>query len=88
MLYIAKTISRHSDDPVTQAETDQLGEYFSDFLPSNENPVEPMSDLYYPLIDQVDQVNVFEEDPYNPANHTVVGLVTGSLYWYEAKRNV
>ena len=47
-----------------------------------------MSDFYFPLINEVDQINVFEEDPYNPDNHTVVGLVTGSLYWYEAKRGM
>ena len=76
-----------SDDPVAEAETEANAKYFADFLPSDENTVEPMSDLYYPVIDKVDHVNAFDESPYNPANHHVVGLVTGSLYWYEVKRN-
>jgi Adenylate and Guanylate cyclase catalytic domain len=38
-------------------------------------------DLFYPIIDEIDQVYVAGADDYNPADHRIVGLVAASIYW-------
>lgn len=63
--------------------------WYKNFIPPTEEPKEPISDLLYPIIDNMaDQVRARSDPGYNVANHKVVGLLAGSIYWRSWMRNI
>lgn len=57
------------------------GEYFQQFNGPGEQPVEPVSDFFYPMVEQIDRVFVAGAEQYEPAAHKIAGLWGASLYW-------
>jgi hypothetical protein len=47
------------------------------------NPFQPVMDIAYPIVDDVSRVELTASDDYEPSNHTLVGLITVSVYWRE-----
>ena len=68
-------------DTAVEEETQAFADTFVNFIPLGENPIEPMSDIFYPVLDKIDKVNPFTENPYNPAQHTAKAIIYGSVYW-------
>jgi hypothetical protein len=46
------------NDPDDVLDAEMSADWFKDFLKSDEEPMEPASDVFYPIIDQVDAVSV------------------------------
>jgi hypothetical protein len=72
------------DDYALQAENEYNAEWFRDYLPPGEEPLEPVSDIYYPIL----------QDYHEKFNHQdrigeekLVGLLSFSVYWRDFIRN-
>jgi Adenylate and Guanylate cyclase catalytic domain len=76
------------DDLVGQAESEGWVEYYKYFLEPGVDPFQPVLDVLYPIVDDVSRVELMSSPDYDPTNHTLVGLVTVSIYWREIIRNV
>ncbi|KAL7569517.1 hypothetical protein ACA910_013892 [Epithemia clementina (nom. ined.)] len=76
-------------DSSLDAENQAWADYFSPFITTGENPMEPLSDLYYPIIeDAVDWRNVRGDPNYDPSKHRVVGIFAQSVYWRDMIKNL
>jgi hypothetical protein len=67
------------------AEQAAWGEYFSNFISPDLDPVSPMGDIVYPIIDKrmIDTVQAIgtENETYFPPQNEAVGLIVASMYW-------
>jgi hypothetical protein len=70
-----------SDDIRAQEETKEWAKWHAEFLPDFEEPLEPVSDYFYPIVDDLRRVKVAGAEDYNPAEHRLVGVVAASIYW-------
>jgi hypothetical protein len=70
-------------DPIAVTETDVSVDWFSDFLGPDQDPSEPVSDIYYPILDKNDAVTI--EDP---ENEKFVGILSMSIYWRNMIENI
>jgi class 3 adenylate cyclase len=71
-----------------QEEAMYWSEYYKQFISPDEEPLEPVSDLYYPIVDEIDRVFVAGSPTYNPGKHNVVGVLAGQFYWRSMLRNI
>lgn len=78
------------DDHALIAENQVTADWYSDFIAPDEEPMEPMSDLLYPIID--DATEYFDlhadVDAYNPADHNLMGLLSVSFYWRDLIKDI
>ena len=52
-------------------------DWFSDYVPPGQDPGEPANDIYYPLIDNLDDIEL-KDGGHDSPNHKFVGvLVSG-----------
>ena len=92
-----------NDDPETIASDQADAEWMADFLTTDEDPMEPMSDYFYPIIDRgaINQLDLNNEQGsdhdyptdhngkyYNVNENTVVGLLSISVYWRDTLKNI
>jgi Adenylate and Guanylate cyclase catalytic domain len=75
------------DDHAAQLEAEIWARYYTDFCPG-EDPLEPVLDIVYPIIDDVSTVELSADEDYNPNNHTPVGMIVASAYWRKLIRNI
>ena len=77
-------------DSAEKIEEDEAeAEWIADYLTTDENPMEPISDYFYPIIDHgVDQINVNNEDHYDLESNKVVALLSISVYWRDAIKGI
>ena len=73
-------------------ETQDEANWIAEFLTSEEeDPMEPISDYYYPIIDTgIDRLNLQgdEDGYYNKDEGNVVALLSISVYWRDAIKNI
>jgi hypothetical protein len=74
--------------PGTSEEEEEWAIYNKDFIPPDENPMEPISDLFYPIIDDVDSVEVAGAKDYNASEHRFVGMLVASIYWRDLMKDI
>jgi len=74
-------------DPVALADSMVWVDWFKDLIDPNEEPMEPVSDIYYPIIDKIDSVTTIDE-AYDPQNFDVKGFISLSIYWRDTMKNV
>lgn len=77
----------NSGDEVAEDETNIWADIFRDYINPDEEPLEPVCDISYPIVDEIGPLD-FKSSDYNPANHSVVGMVGASMYWREIIQNV
>jgi Adenylate and Guanylate cyclase catalytic domain len=46
-----------------------------------ENSTEPVSDFYYPIVNELDRVVVAGSKDYDPSQHEIVGVLAAPFYW-------
>jgi len=68
-------------------------DWVKDYIAPGENPFEPVSDLYYPIIEEATQkMRLFDPDengkPYDPKDHTFLGMVGLSFYWRDLLKDI
>ena len=54
------------EDPDAVAEAEQMSDWFKDFVHPDENPLEPLSEVYFPIIDQTDSVIIKNHESLQP----------------------
>lgn len=71
-------------DTAAEEENQAWADFFSSYLTTGENPMEPLTDFSYPIIeDLLDDPDIRKRDDYDPSQHKVGGLLTLSVYWRE-----
>ena len=77
------------DDLELIASNEVDADWAKDFIDPSEDPNEPVSDIYYPLIeDSIDYVDVFQDSEYKPKNETFKGMLAMSVYWRDLFRDI
>jgi hypothetical protein len=66
------------------AEDEYWANVYGDFI---DNPREPVSDVAYPIIDEIDRINLFPENG-DITNLNVVGNIGTTFYWRDLISNV
>lgn len=70
-------------DEVAVAETELWVEWLAGFCQPDEDPSEPVSDIYFPYFDTTEHVRI---DP--SVFEKPVGMLTGSFYWRDLIKNI
>jgi hypothetical protein len=78
------------------AETKEFADWFQDFLEPGEDPMEPVSDIYYPILDSMkDSVSVRSKDPLmdtaaaaNDTDSNLVAFISMNIYWRHALEQI
>ena len=77
------------DDFELQEENLIEADFYTDFIDPGEEPMEPVSDLLYPiLINAASQANFFYEDKEAIAEYEMVGILASSVYWRDFIRDI
>ena len=64
-------------------------DYFSSYITSGEDPMEPLSDFYYPMLeDLLDDRDVRNKENYDPSQHKIAGIMSQSVYWRDMIKNI
>jgi Adenylate and Guanylate cyclase catalytic domain len=66
---------------VAQAETADWAEWHRDYLPPDEEPIAPVSDIYYPIVEELNRVEQFATS--SDSSSRVVAVLMASFYWRE-----
>jgi hypothetical protein len=75
------------DDPVQVAETQAFTSFFADLVQPDQDPSQPVSDLYYPVIDSATSSVWTPSDPTDEKNK-LVGIMALSIFWADAIKEV
>jgi hypothetical protein len=67
--------------PGSFEEEQAWAEFYESYIPEDEEAMEPASDLFYPIIDQLDQVDTSIAKHYDPTEHKIVGMIAATIYW-------
>ena len=88
-VYLNST-KQNRDDPLAQEEAKYWAEYYRDFIAPDEEPAEPISDFYYPIIDELGRVKDARAgaDDYDPSDRKIVGVLAVNIYWRDMIRNI
>jgi hypothetical protein len=78
-------------DTEKQAENEAEAEWIIDYLEPGEEPLEPISDIYYPVIvEALDNIHHHEEkyspDTYSTQSNKLGAVLALSIYWRDALR--
>lgn len=60
-------------------------EYYQNFIPTDENPAEPVIELIYPIIDQKESLRI---DTKRINDNQLVGTLSFKLFWRDLLRNI
>jgi hypothetical protein len=92
----AYLIPGRQDDPEKVAEDVDEAEWIKDFIPPEDDPMEPISDIIYPIIADLaakrvgvmTSKNNTDDTDYQPSEHQFVGLLSLSVYWRDLIRGI
>mgnify|MGYP003563969152 CR=1 FL=1 len=78
-------VANHADpkDPVAVSHAAVTNDWAIPFLAPGEDPSEPFSDMYYPVMDTKDNVVIVDIN-----NTKAIGIVAFSSYWRDVMKNV
>lgn len=71
------------DDPFQVTEAEGTAGWASIFIDPADDPTEPMSAIYYPIIDAVDSIKIDADK-----EQSVVGVLTFVIFWRELIKNI
>lgn len=75
------------DDPVEVEEAEFSTLFFSDFTVPGQDPSEPISEMYYPIVDSAVSSLWTPSDP-EDENNKLVGILALSIFWADAIKEV
>jgi hypothetical protein len=79
----------YPDDSSLDEENEAWADYFSSYITTGEDPMEPLSDMYYPMVeDLLDWRNVRDHPDYDPSQHKIAGIMSQSFYWRDLIKNI
>jgi hypothetical protein len=54
---------------------------YADFIPNRDYAMDPVLDLLYPIVNDLNRVAVAGSEDYDPTQHEIVGLLGAPFYW-------
>jgi hypothetical protein len=63
-------------------------EFYENYIPDDEEAMEPASDLFYPIIDQLEHVDTSRAKDYDPTEHKFVGMIAATIYWRSLLKDI
>lgn len=82
----AYLISYPDDEQRLESDKDEA-EWISSYLPDGEEPMEPISDIYYPIVMESNRQIEIGGD-HNIFEHRLVGIFSLSVYWRDTIKNI
>ena len=79
------------NDPEGQEENIDEANWLSQYLPhakSIEEIMQPMSDLYYPILEDAHEKIEWVDGNFKPEDHRVVGFFSVSIFWKDTLKNI
>ena len=76
-----KYFTYQSDDPAMLEEELSWIENFGYFIGPDEEPYEPVMDIYFPIIDDTTRVEIQPDGNHTTNNTDIVGVIAGTVYW-------
>lgn len=80
------------DENSTEAEIEsdmEEANWIANYLPPNEEPMEPVFDMYYPILPSaMDTYNQNADPDFDLANQTFAGMLAFSFYWRNSLRDI
>jgi Adenylate and Guanylate cyclase catalytic domain len=73
-------------DELAKNETEAFAQVYRNYIPKEDNPYEPVSDLFYPIINELGRIEAARGDDYDPSQHSIVGMIAASFYWRDMIR--
>jgi hypothetical protein len=75
-------------DQIASNEVD--ADWAKDYIDPSDNPMEPVSDIFYPLLeDSINYMDVYKDSGYTPQNNeTLRGVLSMSVYWRDFFRDI
>ena len=75
------------DDPDVMATYELWCEFFADFLPPDEDCLEPLSYWYYPIVDKINYIDI-KTNPKFPQDYEVKAFLNAAIYWKHLVRDI
>jgi hypothetical protein len=75
------------DNPKAQIEAEMWCEYYADFLPPGKNCMEPVSTIYYPILESLDEIELSSDKNY-PDNFEVKAILAADMYWRDVIQDI
>ena len=78
------------NDTERQIANEAEAEWVKNYIEPDENPLEPVSDFFYPLLDNaLDVLDVFKDGNYTASNNQAFhGFLSMSIFWRDMLRNI
>ena len=76
-----------SENPDVYEEGLDFSEYYGLYLPDDDDPYEPVMDIFHPIINDLSRVRVVGSDDYDAENSTLVGVLAATVYWRTIIKN-
>ena len=83
----AYLIAAKNDTAAILANEDEAN-FISYYLTSGEEPMEPVSDILYPILEDANEWIVEHGQFYNPANHKLGGFLSITFYWRDLIKGI
>jgi len=100
--YMIPSGNNNQDDPAKLKELNAFADFFKDYIDPGENPMEPVSDIYYPIYEQAADFVVLQptttttttaddrvdEDSSTLDRFPILGFLALSIYWRDMMKNI
>ena len=64
-----------------------ISEIFAPYISADEEPYEPVMDIFHPIINDIRRVRVAGSNDYDAQNNTLVGVLAATVYWRNILKN-
>jgi len=75
------------DNEAEFEEANITADWFQDYIDPDDDPMEPVSDVYYPVFKEMDSSVVFEHE-HNHDDVTLVAVIAVSFYWRDVLKDI
>jgi hypothetical protein len=79
---------RFRNNAESQAESESWVEWFKEYSAPDEDPFEPIFDLYYPIVNDISRVDLSTREHVTTANSSIVALLAVQIYWRDLIRDI
>ena len=64
-----------------------ISEIFAPYISADEEPYEPVMDIFHPIINDISRVRVAGSNDYDAQNNTLLGVLAATVYWRNILKN-
>lgn len=85
----SKSIYYFSNRVGSFEEEQAWADIYKDYIPKNEEAMEPVSDLFYPILDQLERIDLKDAKMNdNSTNNKFVGMIAATIYWRNLLKDI